>query len=115
MSTNSSNIDKWFHYAVEFVDHCAKEGKYDDTCAEKYLRKVGVDEEQVSKCIRASFVTDENGVIIDNKILSQDRIWSNIQGVFFHPSITINNMTYRGDISGYDIFKAVCAGFNDQP
>jgi len=35
--------------------------------------------------------------------------------VFIHPSITINNVTYRGDINGYDIFRAVCAGFNDQP
>jgi hypothetical protein len=32
-----------------------------------------------------------------------------------HPSITINNITYRGDLNGYDIFKAVCAGFMDQP
>jgi hypothetical protein len=32
-----------------------------------------------------------------------------------HPSITINNVTYRGDINGYDIFRAVCAGFKDQP
>lgn len=45
MSTNSSNIDKWFHYAVEFVDHCAKESRYDEACSEKYLRKVGIDEE----------------------------------------------------------------------
>lgn len=69
MSTNSSNIDKWFHYAVEYVDHCAKEGRYNEECSLKYLRKVGINEEKVSLCIRASFVTDENGVITDNKIL----------------------------------------------
>jgi hypothetical protein len=54
---------------VEFVDHCAKEGRYDEACSEKYLRKVGINEEQVTKCIRASFMTDQNGVITDNKIL----------------------------------------------
>jgi len=32
-----------------------------------------------------------------------------------HPSVTINNVTYRGDVNGYDIFKAVCAGFKDSP
>ncbi len=32
-----------------------------------------------------------------------------------HPSITINNITYRGDLNGYDIFRAVCVGFKDQP
>ncbi len=42
-------------------------------------------------------------------------MWGNILGVFMHPSITINNVTYRGDLNGYDIFRAVCAGFKDQP
>ena len=74
---------------------------------------MGIDEEQVSKCVRASFVKDENGVITDNKILREDRIWSNTVGVFIHPSMTINNVSYRGDINGYDIFRAVCAGFKE--
>ena len=67
----------------------------------------------MSKCVRASFVKDENGVITDNKILREDRIWSNTVGVFIHPSMTINNVSYRGDINGYDIFRAVCAGFKE--
>ena len=74
---------------------------------------MNINEEQVSKCVRASFVKDENGVITDNKILREDRIWSNTVGVFIHPSMTINNVTYRGDINGYDIFRAVCAGFKE--
>lgn len=32
-----------------------------------------------------------------------------------HPALTINNITYRGQISGYDIFKTICAGFLVQP
>ena len=32
-----------------------------------------------------------------------------------HPSLTINNITYRGMITGYDIFKTICAGFQTQP
>ena len=24
-------------------------------------------------------------------------------------------MTYRGDINGYDVFRAICAGFSEQP
>ena len=52
-------------------------------------------------------------MITDNKILREDRQWANTMGVFMHPSITINNVTYRGDLNGYDIFRAVCAGFKD--
>ena len=32
-----------------------------------------------------------------------------------NPSITINNITYRGDINGYDLFVAICSGFWDIP
>ena len=36
-------------------------------------------------------------------------------GIVLHPSITINNITYRGELEGFDIFKAICAGFLEQP
>lgn len=32
-----------------------------------------------------------------------------------NPSITINNITYRGDRTGFDLFKAICAGFKNLP
>ena len=79
------------------------------------MKKVGISSEKVEKCIRASFVSTETGTITDNSLLREDRKWSSQLGVFMHPSITINNITYRGDLNGYDIFRAVCAGFQDQP
>jgi len=77
------------------------------------MKKVGISSEKVEKCIRASFVSTETGTITDNSLLREDRKWSSQLGVFMHPSITINNITYRGDLNGYDIFRAVCAGFQD--
>ena len=47
--------------------------------------------------------------------MKEDRKWSNNLGLFLHPSITVNNLTYRGEINGYDVFRAVCAGFKDVP
>jgi hypothetical protein len=47
--------------------------------------------------------------------LKEDKEWASNLGIFMHPSVTINNVTYRGDVNGYDIFKAVCAGFKDSP
>ena len=29
--------------------------------------------------------------------------------------MTVNNISFRGDLNGYDIFRAVCAGFKDIP
>jgi hypothetical protein len=53
--------------------------------------------------------------VTDNKILKEDKRWGNQLGVILHPQVTINNITYRGDFNGYDIFQAVCAGFLEQP
>lgn len=49
------------------------------------------------------------------RLLEEDREWAKRLGIILHPSITINNITYRGDFNGLDIFKAICAGFLDQP
>lgn len=51
----------------------------------------------------------------DNRILREDREWAKKLGIVLHPAISINNITYRGDINGFDVFKAICAGFFDQP
>jgi len=32
-----------------------------------------------------------------------------------HPIITINNHTFEGEMSGYDISQAICASFKDRP
>lgn len=37
------------------------------------------------------------------------------QGISLNPSITINNITYRGDVTGYDVFRAICEGFKSKP
>ena len=53
--------------------------------------------------------------VMDNKLLKEDREWATKLGIVLHPAVTINNITYRGDINGYDVFRAICAGFKDAP
>mmetsp|Transcript_7510 Transcript_7510/g.953 ORF Transcript_7510/g.953 Transcript_7510/m.953 type:complete len:97 (+) Transcript_7510:1048-1338(+) len=36
-------------------------------------------------------------------------------GIHFHPSLLINNSTYRGDWEVSAIAPAICAGFSDRP
>ena len=47
--------------------------------------------------------------------MKEDREWANRLGIVIHPAVSINNITYRGDINGYDVFKAICAGFEKEP
>lgn len=66
--------------------------------------------------MRDSFVRrPSDGKIVDNTLLAEDADWAKNLGIFMHPSLTVNNITYRGDVNGYDIFRAVCAGFSAQP
>jgi len=51
----------------------------------------------------------------DIRLLREDREWATKLGIIIHPAVSINNITYRGDINGYDVFRAVCAGFSEQP
>jgi len=41
------------------------------------MKKLGINSEKVEKCIRASFETTETGSIVDNRLLREDRKWSN--------------------------------------
>lgn len=65
-------------------------------------------------CVNNSFVVPGD-YESDNKFLKEDKDWAYILNVNVHPSITINNMTYKGDLDGFDIAHAICAGFKDRP
>ena len=78
------------------------------------MQEIGINTTQVDRCVSDSFTT-EKGKVVDNKLLKEDRAWANKLGIILHPAVTINNITYRGDINGYDVFRAICAGFSSQP
>jgi hypothetical protein len=40
---------------------------------------------------------------------------SRLIGIYHHPSLTIKNFTYRGNIEGKDVFYSICAGFQSRP
>jgi hypothetical protein len=70
--------------------------------------------DEVQSCIDNSFEV-KGDIKSDNIIFREDRKWSKELGIAFHPAITINNITYRGELTGYDVFKTICAGFKVQP
>lgn len=78
------------------------------------MKDLGIDEAAVSQCVEESFVTKGNRKS-DNKLLSADRNFATTLGIAIHPSVTVNNITFRGEINGYNVFKAICAGFKDMP
>jgi len=48
--------------------------------------------------------------------MREDQILLDAIGIVFTPSISVNNQTYRGDMSnGNNLFKALCSVMIDRP
>lgn len=115
-SDPQGKIEQWFAYTDDFIENCMQDkDSFGEDCAIKTMKSNNINHENVERCLQDSMVRDRSGKIIDNKILKEDASWAKTLGIFMHPSISINNITYRGDMNGYDIFRAVCAGFQDIP
>ena len=50
-----------------------------------------------------------------NQLLFQDSIDEIELGIYLHPGLTINNMTYRGYLDGQDIQNSICAALIPKP
>jgi hypothetical protein len=74
------------------------------------MNALSIDSAKVQDCFDGSFKR-RGDYESDNKILREDALMAKQFGIILHPQITINNMTYRGDLDAYDIFRTVCAGF----
>lgn len=68
----------------------------------------------VDECIANSFVEKGNWSS-DNKLLKEDADEIARLGIFFHPTLVINDFSYRGELYGRDIFYAICSGFRKKP
>jgi protein-disulfide isomerase len=48
-------------------------------------------------------------------VLEKDKRWAAKLGLNYHPTLAINNFTYKGDLTYPDIIEAVCASYNKRP
>jgi hypothetical protein len=110
---------KWFEYARDFISLCIKTdpiylSHYNEECSARALRNLSIPEETIKTCVDSSFVNYGNWSS-DNLIFREDSEMSRLIGIYHHPSLTINNFTYRGNIEGKDVFYSICAGFQSRP
>ena len=69
---------------------------------------------QVESCVNDSFEIPGD-YESNNMMLETDSKWAKDHHLDFHPSITINDFTYRGDIEFADIREAICAAYQKRP
>ncbi|THG20946.1 hypothetical protein TEA_006621 [Camellia sinensis var. sinensis] len=113
----------WWDYVTDFAIRCPmKEKKYTNDCANEVIKSLGVDVEQIDKCIGD---TDAN---VDNLVLKAEQeaqqhcivleMWSQIGNgsrgdVTILPTLVINNQQYRGKLAKGAVLKAICSGFKE--
>ena len=51
----------------------------------------------------------------DNNLLRKMLEDWNSYGHHLYPSVTINDVTFRGQFNPFNVFEAICAGFKDLP
>ena len=66
--------------------------------------------DQVKECYSASFEI-KGDLESENTILAADAKWAKDHHLDLHPTITINDFTYRGDIDFKDVREAICAAY----
>lgn len=69
---------------------------------------------KIKSCVANSFEI-HGDYDSNNRALEADLKWSQEHHLDYHPSITINDFTYRGDIDFADIREAICAAYQERP
>ena len=116
------NINNFFKYMNEFYYSCLfNKNEMSDKCISQIENKYFFSD-KIEKCYIDSFIganeekqNNNYDLILDNKILSDDKINFHSNLINRIPSLTINGRLYTGAWKGDDIFDALCSSFIQKP
>jgi hypothetical protein len=102
---------RFFNYLYNMCHDCVFENKeLNSWCANDVMHALKIDTAEVDVCMQNSFKSPSD-YSTDNMLLYQDKLLAEVYGMSRHPALTINGQIYRGDMTGYDVFKAICSSF----
>ena len=105
-------IDSFFEYMKLFDKNCMSE--LTEECSFGLLRKIGIDSEDITKCVNGSFQNQSNYQYeSDNTILANDLKIQKKNHVLKFPDIYINGVLYEGTLSSVDLLLSACSGLHD--
>ena len=114
VTTSRLSID----YLLYFRSNCTldfdKEKVTEFDCAYDQMRSLGINTTIVESCYNNSFIRPGD-VDSFNELLDEDATVQEELGIYLHPGLTINNITYRGYLEGQDIKEAICSSFAKPP
>lgn len=103
---------KWWDYMKEVHAECF--GFISRACSRNAHEKLELDFAATEKCVDESFL-GANKSTADNLVLQDNAEAWKEYGTLYWPSVTINRMTFRGDITAENIVEDVCANLATKP
>ncbi|WOH04805.1 hypothetical protein DCAR_0624217 [Daucus carota subsp. sativus] len=102
----------WWDYVTDFQIRCPmKEKKYNKECADKVIRSLGLDSENIEKCMGDPNADSDNPVLKEEQ---DAQIGKGSRGdVTILPTLVVNNRQYRGKLAKGAVLKAICSGFEE--
>eukprot|EP00250_Pteridium_aquilinum_P017558 c23686_g3_i1 orf=411-2282(-) len=102
----------WWDYVSDFHIRCPmKENKYNEECAEKVIKSLGISVDKVKSCMGDPDEDAENALL---KSEQDAQVGQGLRGdVTILPTLIINDRQYRGKLDKGAVLKAVCAGFKE--
>ena len=105
--------DLWWNYMMKFDSECIEIQVVED-CSNKLINELGIDKGKVDECYQNSFKTTGKKFdpeVDDHMILANETKIIRTMGIQFWPTVTMNNVSYKGNIEGRNVFEAVCSMF----
>lgn len=109
------NFTSWFKYTITFLDTCSTTETFNKDCSYGVMKTLNLDSKAVDDCVNSAQRRAGSSRSTKIDLFEDDNKFSKQIGVVMHPSISINNITFRGEINGMSVFKGICAGFLEQP
>jgi len=107
------NEKAWWEYMKHVHENC-----YDfvtEECSKLAHEAIGYEYDNTMNCVESSFEDGHINWKSENAILKENHQRWLEYGTHFWPSVTINKISYRGDITPANILEAVCAGLYSKP
>jgi len=101
----------WWAYVSEFMERCDSADYFsDESCIADAYKHSNVDGARIAQCISDSGGLDNDN---ENHMLSNEIRAKNELGVIVVPSVFVNNVAMRGQLSLRAVFNAICMGYLD--
>ena len=108
----AGNEPHWWDYMKHVHSICF--GFISEECSKTAHEDFQIDWDETDRCVKESFLGGDHSKADNTVLRDNSEAWKEY-GTLYWPSVTINRMTFRGDITPENIMEDVCANLATKP